>query len=171
MACWLTAVVGEGLKVKLTMVSNVGEYRYALCDCLLSIFESVGCVLINGPLLIQNNCHCDTVHEIALVAYEVSARPVVYERQTLSLVKMRAQFATAAVIPERGSEIDGARISFGLPTRIVPQAEEILIRHFEAMLPGKLAARPFPKNNSFPLARDQAKDLSVCGCHPKALGM
>ncbi|HEY0865285.1 MAG TPA: sulfatase-like hydrolase/transferase [Lacunisphaera sp.] len=60
---------------------------------------------------------------------------------------VRAYIPTAAVLPEGGWEVDGSRLNYGVPARVAPEAEEILIRAVEAMLPGQFspAAKPAPR--------------------------
>lgn len=52
---------------------------------------------------------------------------------------VRAYIPTAAVIPHGGWEVDGSRLNYGVPARIAPEAEEILIQAVQAMLPGRFS--------------------------------
>ena len=46
---------------------------------------------------------------------------------------VRAYIPTAQAIAEGGWEVDGARINYGIPARLAPQTEEILIRNIKGM--------------------------------------
>lgn len=57
---------------------------------------------------------------------------------------VQAYIPTAAALPEGGWEIDGSRINYGVPARIAPEAEEMLIRKVKGMLPEKFALPSLP---------------------------
>lgn len=52
---------------------------------------------------------------------------------------VRAYIPTAAVLPQGGWEVDGSRLNYGVPARVAPEAEEILIQQVKAMLPGQFS--------------------------------
>lgn len=60
---------------------------------------------------------------------------------------VRAYIPTAATLPEGGWEVDGSRLNYGLPARVAPEAEEIMLRAVKLMLPGQFlpSAQPATK--------------------------
>lgn len=61
---------------------------------------------------------------------------------------VRSYVPTAAALLQGGWEVDDSRLNYGVPARVAPEAEEILIQTVKAMLPGQFIPRRAPASEA-----------------------